>query len=570
MMGIIGSIVSMAEDTTVDVKQNSVLHIKLNKPITDKGSDNPFENFNFQKMKPEPRLGLKDILANIEKAKIDDRIKGVFLDVSFLQTGISTIGEIREALKTFKESGKFIIAYSDFYTQGAYYLASVADKIYINPEGGMFFKGISGEMMFLKELLDEFDIQTQVFKGRDNIYKSAAEQYSESKMSEENKEQLNALLNDLWNDILGDISEARSVPVDSLNYFADNLLVFTPESALKNKVIDSLKYRDMVKEELISLADTSQTEKLNLITLTKYNKVPKIRPEGVKGLARDKVAVIFASGTIQAGNSELDIIGADDMVKSIKKAREDKNIKAVVLRVNSPGGSALASEIILRELKLTQKTKPLIVSMGDVAASGGYYISACADTIVANANTITGSIGVIGLIPNIKGLLDEHLLIHIDRVKTNDYADFISVTRPMSDVEKGVFNISINKVYDTFIHHIAEGRNMTKDQVEEIAKGRVWSGIDAKEKGLVDVLGGLEDAINIAVEVSNLDRYRIKVFPEEKDPFQQIMEDFMQEAEVRILKEKLGPSYKYYRHLDQLSRHRGVQAILPYSLDINF
>ncbi|MBE9467200.1 MAG: signal peptide peptidase SppA [Bacteroidetes bacterium] len=563
--GVVGSIVSSGQDKTVKIKPNTILQVKLNKKIVDRASTNPMENFNFQAFEADPFLGLDDILKNIEAAKTDDNIKGIYLDLTVINTGIASVEEIRNALLDFKESNKFIVSYADYYTQSSYYLATVSDSIYLNPEGIIELKGLHAELMFFKGALKKLDIEPQII--RHGKFKSAVEPYMLDKMSDANREQYNAFMGSIWDKFLKGISEQRNISIDDLTKYADNLTIRNPKSALKYKIIDGIKYKDEILAELKDRVKIKQTKKLKFISLAKYQNVPK-KPK-YKHLAKNKIAVIYASGEINMGKGSDKTIGSEKLSNTIRKARLDKSIKAVVLRVNSPGGSALASEVIWREVFLTQKVKPVIASMGNVAASGGYYISCAADTIVASPNTITGSIGVFGLLWNGERFLKNKLGITVDRVKTNNYSDLGSMTRRMTGAERDIIQTSVEDIYDTFISHVADGRNMTKEAVDKIGQGRVWSGENAKELGLVDVFGGLNKAIEIAAEKANIEKYRIVSLPKQTDPFSQIMKQLKGDVATSIISNKLGNEYKYYEKIQEMTKINGCQARMPFDIDIH-
>ncbi|MCK5823283.1 MAG: signal peptide peptidase SppA [Bacteroidales bacterium] len=563
--GVVGSIVSSSKDKTVKIKPNTILHLKLNKKIVDRASNNPMENFNFQAFEAKNNLGLNDILENIKTAKTDDNIKGIYLDLTVIRTGIASIEEIRNALLDFKQSNKFIVSYADYYTQSSYYLATVADTIYLNPEGIIELKGLHAELMFFKGALKKLDVEPQII--RHGKFKSAVEPFMLDKMSEANREQYNAFMGSIWDKFLKGISEQRNISIKDLTNYVDNLAIRNPKSALKHKIIDGIKYKDEIISELKDRVKIEQNKKLRLISISKYKNVPK-KPK-YKHLVKNKIAVIYASGEINMGKGSDKTIGAEKLSSTIRKARLDTTIKAVVLRVNSPGGSALASEVIWREVFLTKKVKPVIASMGDVAASGGYYISCAADTIVASPNTITGSIGVFGLLWNGEKFLKNKLGITVDRVKTNKYADLGSVTRRMTASERDIIQTSVEDIYDTFISHVADGRNMTKEAVDEIGQGRVWSGENAKEIGLVDVFGGLNKAVEIAAEKANLEKYRIVSLPKQVDPFTQIMKQLQGDVATSIIRNKLGSEYKYYERIQQLTKINGCQARIPFDIDIH-
>ncbi|MCK4662320.1 MAG: signal peptide peptidase SppA [Bacteroidales bacterium] len=563
-IGIIASVVASSKDKTVKVKPKTVLHIKLDKPIVDRASNNPLDNFNFGDIESSYKLGLYDVLQNIEKAKTDENIKGIYLELFVIPAGIATIDEIRNALIDFKESGKFIISYSDYYTQSAYYLASVADKVYLNPEGTFDFKGLRAEIMFIKGSLKKLGIEPQII--RHGKYKAAVEPFILDKMSDANREQTSKYVNSIWEHYIKGISTQRDISTDKLSEYADNYKLIVSEDLIDKKLIDGLKYKDEVLAELRDLLEIDAKKEINSISLNKYTKAPKKHKQ--KGLAKDKVAVIFAQGLIQMGKGKEDVIGSERISKAIREARLDSTIKAIVLRINSGGGSALASDIILREIILAKQVKPVIASMGNVAASGGYYIACAADTIVASDVTITGSIGVLGIIPNAKELLNDKLGITFDGVKTNKFSDFIGIDRPMRPEEKEIILEMIENVYDVFITHVSNGRNMTKEAIDEIGQGRVWSGTDAKEIGLIDVFGGLNKSIEIAVEKAGLEKYRVVSLPKQEDPFEQIMKQLTGDVKTAILKEQLGAQYKYYEKIQKFSKIKGIQAIMPYEIDV--
>ncbi|MBU0765335.1 MAG: signal peptide peptidase SppA, partial [Bacteroidetes bacterium] len=545
MLGIVGALISMTEEKPAVVKPNSVLKITLDNEIVDRTSNNPFKNFNWTTMESEPSVGLNDILRNIKKAKSDKKIKGIYLEVDAIPAGIATIQEVREALLDFKECGKFILAYSDMYTQGAYYLASVADKIYLTPTGLVEFKGLSAELMFFKGTLEKLGIEPQII--RHGKFKSAIEPLILDKMSEANREQTMTYMQSIWNHLLEGISDQRGVSVDDLNKIADSMLITDAALAEKYKLIDGQRYRDEVIAELKELTGTNEKKQdVNYIGLAKYTNAPDSAK--TKELIKDKIAVIYATGQIDIGKGDEESIGSDGLSETIRKARLDSTVKAVVLRVNSPGGSALASEVIWREMVLTKEKKPVIVSMGDVAASGGYYISCPADMILASQNTITGSIGVFGVLWNSQELLNETLGITIDVAKTNQHADIGSAFRPMTLSERSVIQKEVEDIYDVFVGHVSAGRNMTTAEVDSIGQGRVWSGTNAKEIGLIDEFGGMTKAVEVAKEKAGLDTYRLVELPEQEDPFQKIIKEMMGD-EKALLKKHLGIGYKYIRHL---------------------
>ncbi|MDA3952977.1 MAG: signal peptide peptidase SppA [Bacteroidales bacterium] len=562
IIGGVGAMVS-SQDQVAEIKPQTVLHVQLSQPIMDRSNNNPMDNFDFSTFKPIIQLGLNDILKNLEKAKNDSDIEGIYLDLTIIPSGIATIGEIRNALINFKESGKFILAYADSYTQPTYYLASIADKIYLNPEGLVTFVGLRSEIMFFKEAMAKLGIEPQII--RHGKFKSAVEPFMYTKMSEENREQVMMYMGSIWNQILDGISKERQISTKTLNKLADNLILNNAQSAVDNGLIDGLKYKDEILDELVELTGKSDDDKIEAISLERYTHVT-IKKR--KSFEKNKIAVIYASGSVMMGEGPEGTIGSDRISKAIRKARKDSSIKAIVFRVNSGGGSALASEIIWREVKLAQEVKPVIASLGDVAASGGYYIVAPAQKIIASPNTITGSIGVFGLLFNGKELLNKKLGIHVDVAKTNKFSDIGSFSRRLTAQEREVIQGSVEEIYKTFTKHVADGRNMTIKEVDDIGQGRVWSGTNALDIGLIDGFGGLDEAIKLAAEEANIENYRIVNLPKLKEPLEQLLEDFQGNVKASILKQELGTEYKYYKTLRNITAQDGIQARIPYEVEI--
>jgi len=561
-IGMIVSAVSMGKKETVMVPDKTILMLTLDQPISDRTSENPFARMNFSKPDPSTQLGLNDILACLKKAASDSKVKGIYLELSDIPSGQATIEEIRNGLIEFKKSGKFIISYAEVFTQKSYYIASVSDKIYLNPAGDMEFKGMVGQVMFFKGLLDKINVEAQVI--RHGKYKSAIEPFTLDKMSEPNKVQTLTFISGMWNHMLSGISLSRKISVDELNAIANEYKIQTPQDAVNMKMVDKLLYKDEVLSDLKTRVEVKDNKELKFMKLGKYAKAPSAESTS----ASDKIAIIYANGSIGGGEGDDESIGSEGISKAIRKARLDDNVKAVVLRVNSPGGSALASDVIWREMLLTKAAKPVVVSMGDVAASGGYYIACAANKIFAYPNTITGSIGVFGIIPNMKEMFNKNLGITFDEVKTNPYADYIPVTRPMSEVEKKIITRDIETIYTTFITHVAEGRKLTVSQVDSIGQGRVWSGVDAKRIGLIDEFGGLKEAIAEAAKLAKLKNYRTIELPEQKDTFEQLIETFTGDNTSVFMKRELGAAYPYFHYLSQMSNMKGVQALMPYQFDI--
>lgn len=561
-VGIIGA---ASQEKPLEIKKNTVLVAKFDKPIIDRDPESPFNFALPASFKPEASMGLDAILKNINKAKKDENISGILLDLTDIPAGFASIEEIRNALLDFKESEKFIIAHADQFSQKSYYLASVADKVYMTPKGNMMFLGLGSEVVFLKKALDKMGIEFQVLKYGE--YKGATEPLLYEKLSKENREQIQQYINSIWAHYTENISVQRNIPVDELNRYADEMLVSNAEMALEYKFIDGLKYFDEIIDELKEMTGTDIDKDINSVSISKYTKAPEKRE--VKGLAKDKIAIVYASGSIKTGEGEDNTIGSDVFARDIRKARRDSTVKAIVLRINSGGGSGLASEIIWREVKLAKEVKPVIVSMGDVAASGGYYIAAPANKIFASPNTITGSIGVFGVFPNMQKLFNDKLGITTDVVKTNEHANFGSVFHPLNQNEKVLLQKEVDNFYAGFLEVVAEGRGMTVEEVDKIGRGHVYTGLDAKRIGLVDEIGGLEAATKAAAEMAELENYRIVKYPKIEDPFQKILNEMKAQASIKYAKEVLGTNYFYLQQIEDLKEIKGVQARLPFILKMD-
>ncbi len=564
-IGLIAMLVSGLNKEEIKIPTNSILHLTLSSEIFDRASNNPLQSFDYASMKSKSPLGLNDILQCINKAKKDSNIKGILLDLTDIKAGFASIEEIRNELADFKKSGKFIISYSEAYSQKGYFLASVADKVFLNPEGMIDFRGLAAEIMFFKGALQKLEIDAQII--RHGKYKSAIEPFILDKMSDANKIQTLTFISSIWNEVIQKISDSRKITPEQLNSIANTLAIQSAQDAVKLQFADSIVYKDELISFLKIKTGVKTDKEVSLITLDAYMLAPtteKIKRE------KDKIAVIYAIGQIESGEGNDVTIGSERISKTIRDAREDDNIKAIVLRVNSPGGSALASEIIWREVMLAKKIKPVVVSMGDVAASGGYYIACGANKIIADPTTITGSIGVFGMIPNMKKLFNNKLGITIDGVKTNTYSDFMSTLRPLDTYEYNVILKSVENIYTTFIKHVAEGRKLSIAEVDSIAQGRVWSGSDAKKIGLVDDFGGLQKAIEAAAKLAKIETYKIISLPKQKDPFTQIIESLTgKTSSVQFVKEQLGDNYTYYQYLQSIKKMKGVQALMPYIFEIN-
>ncbi|MFT5970420.1 MAG: protease-4 [Flavobacteriales bacterium] len=561
----IGAIVGSATvKKPMVLNEPSVLQMKLSSPINDISSSDPLENFDLSTMKINKPINTYGVLQNIEKAKGDDNIKGIFLDLTGIGASMAAVEEIRNALLDFKSSGKFIYTYSATLSQKAYYLATVSDKIFLNPEGMLEFYGLSSNVSFYTQALKNIGVEMQVI--RHGKFKSAVEPFMLDEMSDASREQTQAFLSSFWNHMINGISEARNLSAEQLNAIADGMLATAGGDALEQKMVDVLAYRDEVNDAMKVALGLESSEKVPFISLGKYQKVKSDKKLDIK----NRIAVIYAEGAIESGimPGESGGIQSASLVKEIRKARESDRIKAIVLRVNSPGGSALASDIIWRELELCKGVKPLIVSMGGVAASGGYYIACNADAIVASPTTITGSIGVFGLVPNLNGLVEKKMGVTSSTVKTNEMADFGNLTRALNPAERAFLQLNVERTYDTFITKVAKGRNMSKEAVDAIGQGRVWSGEKAIEIGLIDKLGGLEDAIALAAEKAELESYSIKSYPEFKDPLEELLQGLGEDMSASMLEKAMGEQYQYVKTMREAMQIRGVQARLPYNIDI--
>lgn len=553
--------IKMNEHETYKPKENSVLRIDLNGEIKERGVKNPFGEIDLGPFMPKPSLGLNDIIDNLKKAKDDKNIRGIYLEISDPVAGFATLEEVRNALMDFRTSGKFIYAYSEVFSQKAYYLATTANKLYLNPQGALEIKGLSSQLMFFKKMLEKLDVEVQIF--RHGKFKSAIEPFMLDKMSDANRTQVETYLGSLWGHMITGIAKNRNITTNDINEMANNLSVRSPEDAVKYKLVDDLKYEDEVFSAIKKNIGISESDKIHFVSLTDYSGAFK-----ESKLSKDKIAVVYAVGEIESGEGDDEKIGSARIAKAIREARLDKNVKAIVLRVNSPGGSALASDVIWRETVLAQKAKPFIVSMGDVAASGGYYISCAADRIFAQPNTITGSIGVFGMIPNAQKALSEKLGITIDTVNTNKHSDVGTILRGVSADEYEYVQQSVEHIYDIFITKVAAGRKTTKNNIDSVGQGRVWSGADAIKINLVDELGGINDAIAYAAKQAKVSDYKLQLLPKQKDPLQELLGNTKDEMETRAMKTNLGEQYKYVKQVKNVLQLKGVQARLPYEMII--
>jgi protease-4 len=550
----------------VSISNNSILVLKAGVPVPDRGDPNPFSGFDIINMTFSPTPGLNDILKNLEKAASDTKIKGILIENGLLSSGWATTEEIRNALQKFRdESGKFVISYSDYLLQQeGYYLSTIADKIYINPSSMVDFKGLSGEVMFYKNALEKLGVEVQV--TRHGKFKGAVEPYILNKLSKENREQIKDYVGSIWNHAISMISSSRNIPEVQVNHLADILAGNVATGALENKLVDGLLFRDELIDTLKILSGLTTDDKINLVSMSKYSRAPDERKSHS---GRKKISVIYASGTIVMGKGSDNNIGGNNFADIIRRERKDTSVKAIVLRVNSPGGNAIASDVIWREVELTAKVKPMVISMGNYAASGGYYISAAGTKIYASPTTISGSIGVFGLIPNAGKLMEQKLGITTETVNTNENSDFPSIYRPMKVYEKEAMQTSIEKIYSDFVSKVAQGRKMSFGNVDSIGQGRVWTGTSAKKIGLVDEMGGLKDAISGAAELAGIDTYSVRELPELVDPYTKIINQLTGEIRMGFLKKELGESFRFYRELMEIKNLSGIQARLPYFIEIH-
>ncbi len=565
MFMFIGIIISSA-DKQVSVQNNSMLVLDLERQIVDRAPNDPFQDFNFPGIPQMRTIGLDQILTSLENAVSDDRIKGIYLKLSMVNGGMASVEEIRNALLKFKESsGKPVYAYGDYFDQKSYYLATVADEIVIHPMGAVDFRGLGGEMMFFTKALDKAGIEMQIV--RHGKFKAAVEPFMHEKMSEENREQQLVYMGSLWNHMLEGISKQRNIPVEKLNQLADDVQTFNQGTgAVETGLVDASRYKDEVLDDLRRIIGDENAKEIPIVSASNYSKA--IIKGKDKPFTRDKIAVIYASGDIGISMGGNTIIG-EELGREIRKVRRDSSYKAIVLRVNSPGGSIFDAEVIWREVKLAAEEKTMVVSFGDVAASGGYYIASGADRIIAHPNTITGSIGIFGMIPNIGELMNEKLGITTDVVKTNKNSDLISLTRPMTAYERHLLQQNIEEGYDVFITHVAEGRKLSKEQVDSIGQGRVWSGRNAMDIGLIDQFGGLQEAIDLAAEIAGIENFRTVPLPSQPDPFEELFKSGTENVRTWFMKRELGENYRYYEYLKKVSGMNGIYARIPYDLQIN-
>ena len=561
--GLIG-IIAASTDKEVKLESNTVLHLDLNgRTLVERTSD---DDFNFgafgNPFGQDFSAGLLNLKKAIREAKSNENIKGIYLNTGLIFAGQASLLELREVLEDFKSSGKFILAYDEAYSEAGYYLASVADEIYLNPLGGIEFNGLSSEVIFLKGFFEKVGIQPEIFRVGE--FKSGVEPYILDKMSPENRLQTQFFLDDINQQMLQAVSQSRGISFDSTVLINNQMLVRDPEDALEYQLVDKLAYEDQVHAALREKLGLEEDDEIPTINATKLGSLAKSK----NLTSKNRIAVIIAEGEITGGSAE-GVISSEKFAKEIRKARKNEDIKAIILRVNSPGGSVLASEVIWREMVEAKKAKPVIVSMGEVAASGGYYIAAPADVILAQPNTITGSIGIYGLWFNVQELINDKLGVTTDVVTTGELSDFMNPSRPLAEVERSIIQNQIEEGYETFITRVAEGREMDPEAVKEVASGRVWTGNQAKERGLVDEIGGLDRAIEIAAEkIDAGEDYRVIYYPEQKPWFETFMSDFGNNVKVKLLKSQFGEEYEILRKVESLKKYQGIQARMPQEIQI--
>lgn len=562
LISMIGVAVSMGGEDT-GIKENSVLFLDLDGAVSERADENPFASVMGDKLKV---YGLDDILASIKEAKRNSSIKGIYLQAGLMEASPASLEEIRGELASFKESGKFVVAYGDQYSQGLYYLATVADKLIVNPEGSIGWHGLAAQPVFFKGLLDKLGVEMQIFKV--GTYKSAVEPFIATEMSDANREQVAEYLGSTWNDMVNAVAQSRNISPEELNGYADRYMDFCQaEEYIKCGLADTLLYKDGVMEYLKGLVGAGSDDKLELATLDDVKEKIKV-DNAVGSIGKDEIAVYYAFGEIDGSLSTEEGINSKKVMKELRELREDKNVKAVVLRVNSPGGSAFGSEQIWREVVLLKKAKPVVVSMGDYAASGGYYISCAADCIVANSTTLTGSIGIFGMFPVAEKLLKEKAGLDFDVVKTNKMSDLGSFSRSFNQEEKAVMQNYVNDGYDLFLKRCADGRGMSVEDIDKVGQGRVWTGSRAKELGLVDEIGDLDKAIGIAAEKAGLTEFHVRACPDAGNFMTKILEANEDDYMETLARKTFGDYYGCIRFVRNTRNYDPVQARMPFELNM--
>ena len=559
IVSLVGMVAS--SDTETKVQENTILCLNLEGGLSERVESNPLQELMGETF---ASYGLDDILNSIQKAKDNENIKGIYLQPSVFAAEYPSLEEIRKALADFKESGKFIVAYSDQYTQEMYYLASVADKIIVNPQGSIAWHGLASQIMFYTDLMKKLGIEMQIFKV--GTYKAAVEPFIATEMSDANREQISVYLNSIWGRVLEDISASRNISIEKLNQYADNMMdMKMADEYIACGLADTLLYKDGVLDYLKTMVGCEKDDNLRTLSVEDMKNVKRNIPLDKSG---NIIAVYYAFGEIGAALSSEEGINPDKVINDLRKIREDESIKALVFRVNSPGGSAYGSEQIWREIALMKEKKPVIVSMGDYAASGGYYISCAADYIVANPTTLTGSIGIFGMFPNLGGLLNDKLDLHFDIVKTNKFADMGSMNRPFNEGEKEIMQHYINNGYELFVKRCADGRGMSTEAIKKIAEGRVWTGAAAKELGLVDELGGLDKALEIAAQKAEVDSYSVINFPSSENPIMSLLNKSKEDYIQGQISNAMGEYHHYIEFIQNIQNMDHIQARMPFDLRV--
>ena len=560
---LIGTLIGGSKEM-VSVEKNSVIELDLSEVENDYAGKFNFKDFDYFEAKHD---GLSDVIRAIDEAKTDQNIKGISILNDESKLGMAQSKALRDALEAFKKSGKFVLAYSNTYTQKEYYLNSVADTIYINPLGELDFKGLSSEILFFKDFQEKSGLKMEVI--RHGKYKSAVEPFLENEMSVANREQISALLNSVWNSMIIDISKSRNIPIAHLNTIANGLLARTPEMAKAQKLVDQVVYEDRYHDAIRKALKVKKDEEYNKISILDYTENSANTSKNID--TKDKIAIIYAQGEIGSGEGDLNIIGEGSMRRSLQEARKDENTKAIVLRIDSPGGNALTSDLIWREIELTKKVKPVVVSMGNLAASGGYYIACNANTIFAEANTITGSIGVFGTLPNFSQLTNK-IGIHVEQVNTHENAAAYSVFKPLDQKYRTFTQEAVERIYNTFVNRVAAGRGKTFAQVDAIAQGRVWSGNEALKIGLVDKIGGMDAALKEAARLAKIKKYKTRSYPEFERDFNDLLSNLgvpFLKSEESFIKETVGEdNYKVMEQIRKMNAKKGTQALMPFEINI--
>lgn len=563
LAGIVGGIVASTDSKLVDVKEHTILTINLNYPISERTSNNPFEQFDFLNFELKKSLGLNDIISNIQKAKNDSKIDGIYLELGICPNDYATLEEIRDELIEFKKSKKFVVAFGELVDEHSYYVASVSDKIYIHPSGQLVMNGMSSQVLYLKNMFEKIGVKPELI--RHGKFKAAGETLISDKMSDENRAQIQSYVGSIFNTFIENVASSRKKTKEEIWAIINELQIQHPEDAKNLGIIDGLKYYDEVESELTKQTSRVENDKALFVSMGKYKNV---QDKNIS-TSDNKIAIIYCTGEIVSGKGDEKTMGSENIAEAIKKARTDNSYKAIVLRINSPGGSAMASDVIWREVSLAKKAKPVVVSMGGVAASGGYYIACQADAIVAEANTITGSIGVFGLILNAKELLNQKLGINVETVKFGQFSDLGFPDKELTETERSIIQKGVDRIYNDFVSKVADGRKLSKEFVDSIAQGRVWAAADAKKIGLVDEIGGLNKAVAIAAEKAKLKDYRKINLPEEEDVIKNLIGGFDENISTYFAKKQLGEQYQYYDQIKKLLKYEGMLMRMNFDVKID-